>query len=462
MTSMHTEDLALFALPPMNTAEINKTWVEYRPTCNTQGEFSAVEFHIPGNSLQYIDLANTELHTELAITKENGDPLNTDPPNYEESGLPIDMIHHTMWSNVIVEFNQTTVSFSNTNYMYKAAIETILGYNHDAKVNQLSVIGFTGDEGDFEATHPTNPLPGRDASALNGGLFRRSPWFRGNKTVQFAGPILADICNQNRLILNGVDINIKLYPTKDSFHLMTFPNALNCKLVIKDIHLDVCKVDVSPSVMLAQNSLLKKNVTAKYPYQRTEVKTFHIPARQSAFTCENVYQGAVPSKMIIGLVDQEAYHGDFARNPLKFGHYNLASAGFYVDGIPTPKRPINLDIDNNKYLDGLLSLYRVSDKLWDNTDLGITRQSYKDGLTLIGFDVDPTSSSDFRYIGVTKIGHTRLELKFHREITRPLVCVVYATFPGVIEINEARVVEPMPIHDLFNKENGISNITGSD
>ena len=29
MASMHTEDLALFAVPPLNTAEINKTWVEY-------------------------------------------------------------------------------------------------------------------------------------------------------------------------------------------------------------------------------------------------------------------------------------------------------------------------------------------------------------------------------------------------------------------------------------------------
>ena len=90
---------------------------------------------------------------------------------------------------------------------------------------------------------------------LNNELYRRSPWFRENNSMQFTGPILADICNQNRLILNGVDINIRLYPTKDYFRLMTFPLNLNCKINIKDIHLDVCKMDVSPSVMLAQNSL---------------------------------------------------------------------------------------------------------------------------------------------------------------------------------------------------------------
>ena len=84
--------------------------------------------------------------------------------------------------------------------------------------------------------------------------------------------------------------------------------------------------------------------------------------------------------------------------------------------------------------------------------MGITRQTYKDGLTLIGFDVDPTSSSDFRYIGVSKVGHTRLELKFHMEITGPLVLIVYATFPGIVEINEARVVEPSPIMIYFQRK----------
>ena len=317
MASMHTEDLALFAVPPLNTAEINKTWVEYRPTCNVQGEFSSIDFCIPGNSLQYVDLSNTELHTEIEITKEDGGELDTEGQDYPESGLPIDMIHHTMWSQMIVELNQNVVSFSNTNYMYKAAIETLLGYSHDTKLTQLSVIGYTGDEGNFDALHPTKPAAGQDASSLNQGLYRRSGWFRGNKTAQFVGPLLADICNQNRLILNGVDINIRLWPTKNSFCLMTFPAGTKCKINIKDIYLDVCKVDVSPSVMLAQTELLKNNVTAKYPLQKTEVKTFTISARQSAFTVENIYQGGVPSKMIIGLVDQAAYHGDFSKKSLE-------------------------------------------------------------------------------------------------------------------------------------------------
>ena len=41
---------------------------------------------------------------------------------------------------------------------------------------------------------------------------------------------MADICNQDRLILPGVDIDIKLWPTHDEFHLITHPVGLRCKL----------------------------------------------------------------------------------------------------------------------------------------------------------------------------------------------------------------------------------------
>ena len=36
---------------------------------------------------------------------------------------------------------------------------------------------------------------------------------------------MADICNQDRLLLPGVDIDIKLWPTRDEFRLITHPEG---------------------------------------------------------------------------------------------------------------------------------------------------------------------------------------------------------------------------------------------
>ena len=48
----------------------------------------------------------------------------------------------------------------------------------------------------------------------------------------------------------------------------------------------------------------------------------------------------------------------------------------------------------------------------ENSDIGITRETYRQGYTLIGFDVDPTTSPDFRYVGKPREGHTKLEIRF--------------------------------------------------
>ena len=63
--SIHTEELALFSKPPVNVAEEKILWVEYRPTFMSSGEYSSVQFNIPGNSSQYIDLGRSELYVKL-------------------------------------------------------------------------------------------------------------------------------------------------------------------------------------------------------------------------------------------------------------------------------------------------------------------------------------------------------------------------------------------------------------
>ena len=120
------------------------------------------------------------------------------------------------------------------------------------------------------------------------------------------------------------------------------------------------------------------------------------------------------------MVKSSAYSGDFSLNPFHFEHFDVRSIGFYVNGEPTPRPPFKLDIEECDYLQGLISLYRITGKLNENTDIGITRESYKDGYTLVGFDVDPTTSADFRYLGVPKEGHTKLNIKFKSYLKDPV------------------------------------------
>ena len=71
MTTMHTEDVALFSNPPYNTAEDKISWTQYQPTyANIGGEgYNSINFNILGNATQYIDLSRSKLYLKLQCGK---------------------------------------------------------------------------------------------------------------------------------------------------------------------------------------------------------------------------------------------------------------------------------------------------------------------------------------------------------------------------------------------------------
>ena len=124
------------------------------------------------------------------------------------------------------------------------------------------------------------------------------------------------------------------------------------------------------------------------------------------------------------------------KNPLQFQPFNIESIGFYVNGEPTPKRLYQFNIKNNQYIEGLQSLYKVTGKNWEDTDIGITRSQWKEALALIGFDVDPTTATDFHYLEIPKLGHTQINLKLQNATTNPVAVIIYTVFPGRVEIDD--------------------------
>ena len=106
-----------------------------------------------------------------------------------------------MWSSVDIKLNNNLISESGTNYMYKDLLEALLTYDDNTKRIQLANEGFSGDSGDFSQTNP-------EAPPYNHGLKAHFKWFKEHGVVEFVGPLMSDICNQDRLILPGVDIDI--------------------------------------------------------------------------------------------------------------------------------------------------------------------------------------------------------------------------------------------------------------
>ena len=465
MASIHTEDVALFSIPPYNYAEDDISWDLQGPSYIASAKESSIKFHIAGNSTQYVDLSRSELYVKLSVRKRDDKEFNE---TLEESGVPINTILHTMWQTCDIELNKIMVSTSGNNYMYKAFIETLLNYNYNAQKFQLQSLGFSHDSKNFDATS-YNEIP------VNNGFRERHNWFntkvknpkarpseenpdpnweeyieKNFQACEFLGPFNADICNQGRIILNSVDIDITLKPTSDKFRLLTHPKGLSCFLEIEDIYLNVCKVDVADSVMIAHNSTLQSS-NSKYPIQETDIRTYEITANSCKSVVENIYNGVIPARIIVAMVKSSAYCGEFHLNPLKFEAFDIQNATLFINGKQKPRRGFNFDIEENIFLEGMMSLYKSTGKSWENTDISIDRNSWPIGHALIAFDVDPTSSADFMYLGKPKFGHTRLELTFKRPIPENITLILYSLFPARVEIDQARNVSTIKQKDLLEE-----------
>ena len=89
----------------------------------------------------------------------------------------------------------------------------------------------------------------------------------------------------------------------------------------------------------------------------------------------------------------------------------------------------------------------------ENSDIGITRETYQQGYTLISFDVDPTTSPDFRYVGKPHEGHTKVDIRLKKGLDAPVTVIPYATFPENMTIDQARNVR-LEIKDKFAQRRG--------
>ena len=49
-----------------------------------------------------------------------------------------------------------------------------------------------------------------------------------------------------------------------------------------------------------------------------------------------MWQGEVPTHLVVGFVKSQAYNGDFNLNPYHFQHFDVTDIGFFVNGESTP------------------------------------------------------------------------------------------------------------------------------
>ena len=93
--------------------------------------------------------------------------------------------------------------------------------------------------------------------------------------------IHSDLFNQEKLILNGVDLTVKLHRHKPEFCFLSADAAPVYKITILDAIFYVKKIELTPSVFNAINTVLNDK-NAQYAITKTTPKVFTVPRGQQS------------------------------------------------------------------------------------------------------------------------------------------------------------------------------------
>lgn len=413
-------ELDLFTVPPTQTSVEEGITAEFLPAAALSDD-GAIDIIIPASGEDYLDLASTVLFVQAKVVQANGDAIANDAPVG-----PVNLTLHSLFSQVDVKLNDKLVSSSANTYPYRAHLETLLNYGRTAKETQLAAsLWYKDTSGQMDSRNAA-------ADGPNAGLAKRAAHVRGDRIVELLGRIHSDMFVQEKLLLNGVNVHVRLVRSSNRFVLMAADDG-GFKMKIVKIALRARKVRLAPEVFLAHATTLEK-ANAKYPIDRVEVKALTV-GQGFHNTNEQIFQGQVPTRVIVGLVDTDAFNGRYSKNPFNYKHYSITKVSLQVDGREQMK-PLVCDFDNGNAVEAFGNLYSVAGKAFKNEDLDVTREDFNAGYTLFCFDLTPDLAAEAGdHFNLVKTGTVRLAIEFGAALQTTVNAIIYGEFQNVIEID---------------------------
>jgi len=414
------DEFSIFERPRTFAAIEKLYYVNYRPTSQVTMDSSPVEFNVSGQGIDYVDLKRTKLHVKAKIMRTDGMSLKE-----SEHVSPVNLWLHSLWSQIDITLNGKLITSSSNLYPYKSMINVLLNETTSSKTSLLqSQLYYKDNAGIMDAVDPLG--------SGQMGIFKRYQMSKLSQTVDMEGVLGQDFMNVKRYLINGVNLQIKMYPTRPSFNLMSGEDSPEYKIQIEDIYIKVCKVRPNASIITSHAKVLEQS-TAKYPFTKRDVKVAAIPKGQLSYQWDHMFQDKSPNSVVIALVSAEAMNGSYTKNPFNFAMYDLSNIALYVNGESLPAHP--LSISRDQYITAYNNIFEGRESIGSD----ITRSDFDGGYALFRFTLEPTHLKE-DYLDLLKKANLRLELHFAKPLPETVNCLVYSEDNLLLEVDQARNV----------------------
>jgi len=426
-------ELNLFSVPATQVAIERSYYQEFYPKnpLTTQ----PIRFEIPQNPA-FLDVCHHKLFCKFRVTHADGTVITSlpaaNPPDF--AGL-INYFGNTFLRQVKVYDANRLIWDSGDDYGYKAMIEVLLGADTEAKRSHLRSALFVGD------------TPGHmDTLGVgNDGLVARETVTRESAQFETMASLHIDLFNQERLFPNRMTLAIELFRQPNPFIFMSNRPGLvgvanrRYKLELLECKLMMRMVETTPSLTLAFEKQLMKT-PAKIPIKRSEISVMHLDAGRSDLPQRHIYTGQLPRRVIIAMVQHGAYHGSYATNPFNFQNFGVEEVQLTAAGKQYPPMPLRMDFANNQYMQAFHMIYDAMGSPTGEHGCGITYEQFKEGYTLLCFDLSADSSASSGYFQLVNDGTMELQIRFTNPIANAtgVKIIIYKEFDNILNIDRFR------------------------
>lgn len=392
-------ELQVFTVPPTQTAIESYYEVDYRPNSTLEGS-TTYEINIP-KSDDFTDMQATMVHLVVQIVGKN-------PANASRFIRPVENFGNSLFEQIDLAIGSVNTTQKNNMYHYQAYLE------------------------DLVFRPPNNVDSGREADESRSfGLI--DLYFR----------LHLSICEQDKLLINGVPLTFMFTRSTDSFSLYRYDakDTDTYKINFKQFAVHIKRVKLFSEAQLAIVTSLEKS-PAKYFITRNETRAFTIEQGISSATIENVFIGPLPRRVLIGFVSDGAKSGLIEEDPYFFFHYNITYLALNIDGNKCPSIAYTPSFKEDLCMREFVNLYRYFNQDEGVPQLNLKYNDYKAGKTLFAFDLTPDGSigGETGTLSLLKRGVTRLDIKLMKPLTRPIKAIVFAQYDNLITIDKDRNV----------------------
>ena len=384
------------------------------------------QYHSPQDDKHFIDLNTLTWNGKIRVINKK-DPISPVITANQTKDITCSVVNnfiHSTVSKITYQLNDFQMGDSAPkSYSYRAYMDNLLSFSKGAKEQSLKYHGFEQDTpGSFE---DVNKLT---ASNTNSGFKKRSELFCTPNYFHFSVKLRIDLANIDQFLQPGVQLRFEIERNSDAFALLSdVGDDVTFEFEIKDSTIEFDKMIPTPEYLNHfETNILQEPLI--YSYDKSQIHYFPYTANVNDLSIYSMFHtDKLPSYLVFGLVDNDAFDGSVSKNPYNFQHFNLKEFYLLVNGISVPTQPVKLDITSMDYHQTYVNEFLDKLKLKNSNDsIGISADDWINGSFFWIVDLNVDKCCNFHEHN-SKGGTIHLKLQTKTALPKTTRLIVYST-----------------------------------